>query len=56
MDEDVKTTNSMPTYKWVKSKENTPEIYANVVNASWTLVDVRFRDRAVGSCGLQYHF
>lgn len=43
MDEDQKTPVAPVIYKWVRSKENIPEIYGNMVNPSWTLVDVRFR-------------
>jgi hypothetical protein len=43
MDEDEKTLEAPQVYKWIRLKENIPEIYGNVVHASWTLVDVRFR-------------
>lgn len=43
MVEDKKPTEAFHDYKWVRSKENVPEIYGNMVNPSWTLVDVRFR-------------
>lgn len=33
-----------PEYKWVPRKDGTfHDIYANIVNASWTLFDVRIR-------------
>ncbi len=43
MDQDKKTVEAPSIYKWVRPKENIPEIYGNTVNPSWTLVDVRFR-------------
>jgi hypothetical protein len=34
---------SAPAFQWICSKEGVPEVYANVIAASWTLTDVRFR-------------
>ena len=43
MEENKQQPESEPViYKWVKSKDDTPEIYCNFLQASWTLFDVRF--------------
>jgi hypothetical protein len=30
-------------FKWIRRKENIPEIYCNYVHSSWTLFDVRIQ-------------
>jgi hypothetical protein len=42
--EETKQPESQPPtiYKWVKMKGETPDIYSNFLQVSWTLHDVRF--------------
>lgn len=35
--------NKLPGFKWVRSKDNIPEIYSNFTHSSWTLFDIRVR-------------
>lgn len=43
MDEIKEIPKGPTVYKWVRRKENIPEIYCNFMHASWTGFDVRFK-------------
>jgi hypothetical protein len=41
MEEEQKNAEQPVTFRWVKTKDNIPEIYSNYLQVSWTLFDVR---------------